>query len=99
MLLLIKTCIGILAGIGTTISFLPQLVKIVRSGSTDGLSHSMFLIHTSGVTLWVVYGIIGRDLIVITFNAMSCFFCLVILSYIIQDWVYKPSEVVIDELV
>jgi MtN3 and saliva related transmembrane protein len=98
-MLLIKTCIGIAAGIGTTISFLPQLVKVIRSGSTDGLSHSMFLIHTSGVSLWIVYGIIGRDLIVITFNAMSCFFCLVILMYMIQEMIYKPIEVVIDELV
>lgn len=98
-MLLIKTCIGITAGIGTTISFLPQLVKVVRSGSSEGLSHSMFLIHTSGVILWIVYGIIGRDLIVITFNAMSCFFCLVILMYMIQEMMYTPSEVVIEELV
>lgn len=61
------TTIGLLAGILTTISFLPQVIKTWRSKSAKDISLSMFLTFCMGVILWIVYGIcIGNFPIILT---------------------------------
>lgn len=53
--------IGSLAAILTTVSFVPQAVKVVRERQTAGISLGMYVLFTVGVALWFVYGlIIGR---------------------------------------
>jgi uncharacterized protein with PQ loop repeat len=48
--------IGGAAGICTTLSFVPQLVKIHRQGGRD-LSDGMLALYLLGLTLWLVYGV------------------------------------------
>jgi len=48
--------LGYAAAILTTSSFLPQVIKTIRSGQTKDISLSMYLLFCSGVTLWLVYG-------------------------------------------
>jgi MtN3 and saliva related transmembrane protein len=74
--------IGYIAGTGTTISFLPQVYQVVRYKNTENISKCMFCIHTSGVMLWVFYGILIKNYVVIAFNAVSSVFCLTILGYL-----------------
>ena len=50
------TCIGLLAGVLTTISFLPQAIKTWKTKSTKDISLEMFLCFCLGVILWVIYG-------------------------------------------
>lgn len=63
--------LGYLAGTLTTIAFVPQLVKIWRSKSADDVSLAMFLIFTTGVTLWLLYGLLIGAWPVIVANAMT----------------------------
>jgi MtN3 and saliva related transmembrane protein len=49
--------VGTAAGILTTVSFLPQVIKTYRSRSAADLSLGMFSLFTLGVFLWTVYGI------------------------------------------
>src|SRR5262245_20052174 len=49
--------IGYIAGILTTVAFVPQLVKTWRSGSTGDLSLTMLTIFAIGILLWLVYGV------------------------------------------
>ncbi|AYQ44169.1 MULTISPECIES: SemiSWEET transporter [Burkholderia cepacia complex] len=49
--------VGLVAGILTTISFVPQVVKIRRSGSARDISYSMYACFIAGVSLWLYYGI------------------------------------------
>jgi MtN3 and saliva related transmembrane protein len=49
--------IGSVAAVCTTIAFLPQLVRVWRRKSADDISLSMFLIFSTGVALWLVYGL------------------------------------------
>lgn len=63
--------LGIVAGMLTTISFLPQVIKTWKSKSADDLSLSMFLIFFSGVALWLIYGIIIGDLPIILANSLT----------------------------
>ena len=50
--------LGTLAGILTTAAFVPQVVKTLRSGQTRDISLTMWLAFCSGVTLWIIYGVL-----------------------------------------
>jgi MtN3 and saliva related transmembrane protein len=52
----VTTLIGGVAALCTTLSFVPQLVKIRRQGGRD-LSYGMLSLYALGLTLWLVYGI------------------------------------------
>lgn len=54
--------IGLLAATGTTIAFLPQVLKSWKSKHTKDISLPMYLIFTTGVFLWLVYGYMISDL-------------------------------------
>jgi MtN3 and saliva related transmembrane protein len=73
------TVIGFVAAICTTISFLPQAVKVIKTKQTKDLSLEMYLTFTVGVFLWLVYGIIGKDLPIIIANAITLVFAITIL--------------------
>jgi len=49
--------IGFAAAVLTTSAFLPQVLKIIRSGQTQSISLTMYLLFCSGVALWLVYGL------------------------------------------
>ena len=63
--------IGALAGALTTIAFIPQVWRIWRTRSARDLSLSMYLIFTSGVVLWFVYGLALGALPVIASNGIT----------------------------
>ncbi len=48
--------IGYVAGVLTTIAFLPQIIKAVRTRSTKDISLSMWILLFTGVLCWLVYG-------------------------------------------
>lgn len=73
------TIIGFVAAICTTISFLPQAVKVIKTKQTKDLSLVMYLTFTVGLFLWLVYGIIGKDLPIIIANAITLVFAITIL--------------------
>ncbi len=63
--------IGLIAGACTTISFLPQVIKTIRTKETKGLSMIMYLVLATGIFLWTIYGILIESLPVILANAIS----------------------------
>jgi MtN3 and saliva related transmembrane protein len=63
--------IGLLAGLCTTIAFLPQVIKTLRSRSTRDISLGMFLVFTVGVVLWLAYGLFVGDLPLILANGVT----------------------------
>ena len=48
--------IGMFAGILTTCAFFPQVIKTIKSRSTDDLSWEWLVMMIGGVFLWLVYG-------------------------------------------
>jgi len=71
--------LGLVAGALTTISFLPQLVKIIKNKSARDVSLLMFLIFTIGISLWLVYGILTLTLAIIIANSVTLVLALSIL--------------------
>jgi MtN3 and saliva related transmembrane protein len=65
------TAVGFLAGFLTTVAFIPQLIRVRRSQSTKDLSLPMLLIFTTGVLLWLIYGIEIRSAPVIAANGAT----------------------------
>jgi len=65
------TLIGLAAAFCTTIAFLPQVIKTWCTRSTGDLSLAMFLVFTSGIFLWLVYGLIIGDVPLIAANGIT----------------------------
>ena len=65
--------IGAIGGAGTTISFIPQVLRVFRLESIDGLSPYMLVIHLAGVSCWAVYGTLKKDYILVTTNSIAAF--------------------------
>ena len=65
------TLIGLAAAFCTTIAFLPQVIQTWRTRSTKDISLAMFLVFTTGIFLWLVYGVIIRDVPLITANGIT----------------------------
>ena len=72
--------VGGLAGTLTTIAFIPQVVKTWRSRSAEDISLFMFLLFSTGVALWFVYGIAIGSVPVIVANAITLMLALSILA-------------------
>lgn len=66
-----ETIIGTIAGILTSISMLPQLIKVIKKRDVRTLSPFMIIILMTGVTLWVVYGVMKSEWPIIISNAFS----------------------------
>ena len=65
--------VGFMGALGTTASFLPQVVRMYRSNENEmkGFSPWVMVIHGFGVSNWIVYGVFVDDLYVIVANSLS----------------------------
>lgn len=66
-----ENIIGTIAGILTSISMVPQLVKVIKNKDVENISWRMITILLCGVSLWVVYGILKTEWPIILSNAFS----------------------------
>jgi MtN3 and saliva related transmembrane protein len=53
--------IGYCAATMTTISFLPQLIRVVKLRTARDISLGMFLIFTIGTAFWLTYGVLSHS--------------------------------------
>ncbi len=65
------TLIGLAAAFCTTAAFLPQVVRTWQTRSTKDLSLGMFLVMTTGVLLWLIYGLFLHDVPLIAANGVT----------------------------
>jgi MtN3 and saliva related transmembrane protein len=79
------TLIGLAAACCTTASYIPQLKKCWDTGETEDLSFKMLLILSSGIALWVVYGILQRDWVIILANCVSLLLLFGILFFKLRE--------------
>ena len=80
-----KIIIGFLAAGLTTIAFVPQAFKTWKSRSTDDLSPIMFALFCIGITCWFIYGIILKDIFIITANIISVSLAISIMYFIFKQ--------------
>tara|TARA_B100000963_G_scaffold356012_1_gene375347 strand:+ start:477 stop:743 length:267 start_codon:yes stop_codon:yes gene_type:complete len=82
---MITNFIGLLAGTCTTIAFIPQVVKVVKTKKTDGISLWMFIIFNIGILLWLLFGILTRTIVIILPNIIAFPLAIYILYYVIKN--------------
>ena len=63
--------IGGCAAFCTTVSYFPQLKKCWETGESGDLSLLMFSVLTIGIALWIFYGFLKSDPVIIIANSIS----------------------------
>lgn len=82
--------LGSAAGTLTTIAFVPQVLKTWRSRSGEDISTGMFLLFSSGVLLWLLYGVALEAAPIIIANTITL---LLALTIILLKWRYRNRAV------
>ena len=77
--------IGVAAAILTSLSYIPQVRKAWPRGSTKDLSLHMLVVLTSGLLLWVVYGLLKGDLVIVMANCVGAALSGSVLAFKIRD--------------
>lgn len=78
------TLIGFLAALLTTTAFIPQVLKIVKTKNTKDISLGMYVIFTSGIACWLIYGILIMNIPMITANCITLLLASLVLFYKIK---------------
>ncbi len=79
--------LGLIAGSITSITFIPQVVKIWQTKSAKDLSAPMLILLVIGVSLWLTYGILIKDTPIIFTNGM-----VLIMSFIMVFFKWKYNK-------
>lgn len=62
--------LGYAAGAVTCLTFLPQVIKTWQSKSAKDVSMGMFLIAAANEVMWIVYGALLNNWVIILTNAV-----------------------------
>ncbi len=76
------TIIGSIAACLTMFAFIPQIIKVHTTKSVKDVSLVTLLQLSSGVLLWIIYGVHLRDNVIITANMVA------LVSLIVLLWQY-----------
>jgi MtN3 and saliva related transmembrane protein len=79
------TLLGYAAAACTTLAFVPQVVRAWRSRSTRDISLGMFVVLTTGMLLWLVYGLLTANMPIVYANAATFVLSLTILVLKIRN--------------
>jgi MtN3 and saliva related transmembrane protein len=63
--------LGLLGATLTTISFLPQLIKVFKTRSTRDISAGMYVLFGAAFLIWLIYGILIGDIPLIIANSFA----------------------------
>ncbi|MDQ3683127.1 MAG: SemiSWEET transporter [Bacteroidota bacterium] len=73
--------LGMSAGLISSITFLPQVIKTWQSKSAKDVSLLMFTFATVSVIMWLIYGILITNNPIIFTNATILIFSLIMLYF------------------
>ena len=73
--------IGIIGASLTTASFVPQVYKVVKTKSVEGISLTMYLVFFIGILFWLYYGVKIESFSVILANIITGILVLIILLF------------------
>ena len=72
--------LGYLAALLTTMAFVPQAWQTFRTRDVSGISAPMYCVFSTGVALWLAYGIVLRAWPIVAANAVTLALALAILA-------------------
>jgi MtN3 and saliva related transmembrane protein len=62
---------GYVAAVLTTLAFVPQALKTIRSRDTHSISLGMYVVFTIGLAFWLAYGIVLQSWPMILSNTVT----------------------------
>jgi MtN3 and saliva related transmembrane protein len=77
--------IGVAAAVLTSLSYIPQVRKAWSRGSTADLSLTMLVVLTTGLLLWVGYGLLKSDWVIVAANSVGGALSASVLAFKIRD--------------
>ena len=77
--------LGVVAACCTTMAFVPQAVKTIKSRDTEALSLGMYSFFTVGILLWFLYGVFKNDYCIIAANGITIVLASVILFHKLKN--------------
>ena len=72
--------VGYAAATLTTVAFVPQAIKTLRTRDTRGISLVMYVVFTLGLCFWLAYGIVLGSWPMIFSNIITLVLALLILA-------------------
>lgn len=84
--------IGYIAASLTTFSFVPQVLHTIKTRDTSGISLGMYCILVIGIFLWLVYGILKGDAIIIVANVATIILSGIVLLIKIKSVMLSESK-------
>ena len=84
------TIIGITASACTAFSLLPQLIKLLKEKKAENISLGMLAILFAGLGLWIYYGVLKTDWIIIISNSFSFILNVILVFFAIKYKENKP---------
>ena len=67
----LAVALGTVAGVLSTASFVPQVLKALREGDTSASSKRMHLVNVMSFVLWTLYGFVLGSIVLVVFNGLS----------------------------
>jgi MtN3 and saliva related transmembrane protein len=77
--------IGVCAAVLTSLSYIPQVRKAWPRGSTKDLSLHMLIALTTGLLLWIGYGVLKGDWVIVAANSVGATLSASVLIFKIRD--------------
>lgn len=71
--------LGYAAGAVTCLTFLPQVIKTWQSKSAKDISLNMFLIAATNEVMWIVYGVLLNNWVIILTNVIVLLMSLIMI--------------------
>jgi MtN3 and saliva related transmembrane protein len=86
------SALGFVAAALTSLSYVPQIQKALPKDSTGDLSLKMLVALFAGLALWIVYGLIVEDIVIVIANCVGAALVAVVLGCKVRDIMAQRRE-------
>ena len=73
--------LGYVAATLTTLAFVPQVYKVLKTKNTADISLYMYICFMFGLTAWTIFGIYKAELAIILANSVTLSLAAIILTF------------------
>jgi MtN3 and saliva related transmembrane protein len=88
----IISVLGFVAAALTSLSYIPQVQKALPKDSTGDLSLKMLVALFAGLALWIVYGLMVEDIVIVIANCVGGALVGVVLGCKVRDIMARRRE-------
>ena len=73
--------VGYSAGVLTAVTFLPQVIKTWKMKAAGELSFLMIILVASSVSIWIIYGVMLNNNVIIVTNSVVLILSLILIYF------------------